>query len=152
MIERLLLWVVVHLVSDPRVAQKRPVLNSEFSEDHRRLESALIAEGPSGNNRVLKALRVIAVAGKGELDFGLTYQLLRNLGISKGTPENVSSYVSKRLRVSSEFERVGAPGSGKYRWLPYQEEQLEDFPDSAAGDCGSSDSPKPVETVESPRV
>lgn len=124
---------------------------SEYGRTYARLESALLAERPSGHNRVLKGLRVIAAAGGGELDFGMACQVLRHTGVCRGTPENVSSYVSRRLRVSDEFQRVGEPGSGRYKWLLFQGERSEDVPDSdsVADDCGNSD---PQDTVESPSL
>ena len=123
--------------------------DSEYGEPYEMLYSALIAERPSGQNRVLQSLRVIAAAGGGELNFGLTCRVLRDAGVCKGTAENVGSYVSRRLRTSDEFQRVGAVGSGKYRWMSYQGDPLENSPDSVADDCGSSHS---EEAVESPRA
>ena len=112
---------------------------SEYGEDYERLKSALLAQKPSGYNRVLEGLRVIAAAGGGELDFGLTCLVLRHTEISRGSAENVASYVNKRLRTSEEFQRVGEPGSGKYRWLLYPGEHSENVSASATDDCGGLD-------------
>ena len=117
---------------------------SEYGEAYAKLEAALIAEMPRGNNRVVRALRVIAAANEGQIDFGLTCQLLMDLGVCRGTPANVGSYISKRLRLSDEFERIGEPGTGLYRWLSYQEEGLEDAPGTVGHDLGSSSSPGTV--------
>lgn len=120
---------------------------SEYDESYARLKAALVAERPSGQNRVLKSLRVIAAAGGGELDFGLTCLLLRETGVCRGTAENVASYISKRLRLSPEFARVGEPGSGRYRWLPYSDDHSEDVPESAADDHAV---PHSQDTVDPP--
>ena len=117
---------------------------SEYGGAYAKLEAALLAEMPRGHNRVVRALRAIAAANDGQIDFGLTCELLRNVGICRGTPANVSSYISKRLRLSDEFERVGEPGTGRYRWLSYQGESLEDVPDPVADDNGSARSPRTV--------
>lgn len=120
---------------------------SDYDATYARLEAALMAERPRGHNRVSRGLRIIAAENGGELDFGLTCQLLRNTGICTGTPANVSSYISRRLRVSDEFQRIGEVGSGRYRWLSYPGDCSEDDPESVANDRGGSDSP---ETEQSP--
>lgn len=117
---------------------------SDHDEEYRLLEAALLAEMPRGHNRVLRGLRVIAAANGGELDFGQACKLMTNVGICRGTAANVSSYISRRLRLSDEFERVGEPGSGRYKWLPYQGEGMEGAPDPVAYDCGSSGSEEAV--------
>lgn len=112
--------------------------DSEHDEVYQRLEAALRAERLTGHNRVVRALRVIAAANGGQIDFSLTCQLLRDVGVCRGTPQNISSYISRRLRVSDEFERIGEPGSGRYRWLSYQGERMED---TVVDDRESSGSP-----------
>lgn len=118
---------------------------SEYGEPYEKLYSALIAERPSGQNRVVKSLRVLAAAGGGELNFGLTCRVLRDVGVCKGTAENVASYINRLLRKSDEFQRVGAVGSGRYRWVLFQGDSLENSPDSAADDRAGSPSQEVME-------
>ena len=110
---------------------------ADQDELYRRLEAALRAERPSGHNRVLRALRILAAANGGRIDFGLTCRVLMGVGVCRGNPQNVSSYISRKLRLSDEFERVGEPGTGMYRWLSYQEESRDNSLDPVSDDCGS---------------
>ena len=92
----------------------------EVEVNRSRLERALRDSGLTKRSRMIDKIRSLAQANEGLVSPGQIAPLIIAVGLSTSSARNLPGYMLHVMHRSGEFQRVGAEGTGLYRWLPYE--------------------------------
>lgn len=95
-------------------------------ESYSQVETALRESELTKQDPLMDKVRAFAQANGGQIKPGEASRLFCKLGLSKADPRNLAGYMTKEMRKTREFERVGQERSGLYRWLLFDRDAIEE--------------------------